>query len=438
MRRRLSLLLAIVVSGCAAPIAPTQTPTPADLVRLTQRAERDRSVDAQVALGSALRAAGQRDSARALLGRLVAAHPGSAPAVLNLALTDEDLADYGAAADLYRRYLTLGGSAPLRGQIRGRLALVERKQLLAGMRGALAQEYQLATMPPTPRTVAVFPFLYAGSDPQFQPLGRALSALLTTDLSQTQRLRVLERTQVQALLDEMKLSETGLVDSATAVRSGHLLRASRVVDGQIAGSSDALRIAAAVIGVGGNVAGVSPVEVQDPVARLFDMEKQVALGLYSSMGIELTPAERERVEHRATQNLQALLEFGWGLEAEDAGRFAEAARHFHRAKALDPGFTQAGEAAQQADEQSAAAALSTDQLAAAASGELRVARFPTPSLVDRDIRTGAISVVGLYRIVGLDPVTVLLPDPIARNPGSELLGFDGLAAPARAIVIVRR
>ncbi len=433
MRFRLICALALLAASCAPPLPPTQNPTPSQLAAFRARAAHDPAPEAQVALAAALRAAGQRDSARALLERVVERAPRDGAALLYLGLTCEELEDYTRAASAYHAYLGLGRSAPLRRAVQARLPLLERKQLLAEVRQALSTESQLsAVAAPEPRTVAVFPFAYTGADPQLQPLSRALASLLTTDLAQTSRLRVLERSEIQALLSEAKLSASGLVDSATAVRSGRLLRAGRIVQGQVAGNEQALRIAADVVRVGGPDQGqLAQVQAQDALSRLFDAEKTVALGLYRSMGIELTVAERERVTQHATENIQALLEFGWGLEAEDAGRYAEAAEHYRRALRLDSHFKAAAQHAVLVDALAQASGTSTTELAQLAAAEL-YPTVPRPPLLQDEFRSQAISTLGL------DAIRVLLPDPIFRNSGSEVLGLEGVAAPATLIVLVHR
>lgn len=416
---RLLPLFGLLACACAVPLPPTRAPTPAQLAQLRARARADHSSRAQVALAAALRLLGQPDSARALLAPLVAAEPRNAAALMTLALAEEDLGEFGRAGDLYQRVLAVGAPGVVRRQVQIRVELVQRKELASAMRQALTAEYQLSQAAPEARTLGIFPFLYAGRDAQLAPLGRALTSLLTTDLSQTPRLRVLERDQVQALLGEMRLSGSGLVDSSTAVRSGRLLRASRIVEGRIGGDTSALRIAATVVPVGSTIpAPAAPVQVQDAIGRLFDMEKQLALGLYEAMGVQLTVAERERVEQRATKNLQALLEFGWGLDEEDVGRWAEAARHYRTAVAFDPGFAEARTRARRAQRMAEASRTSTDELDAYWLAGTRAA--PAPSRVLPGVVVDPISVVGL------DPIRVLLPDPIARNPGAELLGFEGL------------
>ncbi len=428
MRLRLAPLLALLVA-CAPPLPPVRTPTPRELTSIRQRAAVDRSPEAQVALGATWLAAGQRDSARVVLERVLATSPRNAPALLYLGITSEEQGNYFRADSLYRAYLALGRSAPLKREVTRRLAVVRREALVASIRSALASEARLSRLAPEPRAVAVFPFSYDGQDARLQALSRALAGLLTTDLAQTSRLRVLERAQVQALVDEIKLSGIGLVDPATAVRGGRLLRAGRVVQGQMGGDDRALRLAVAVVRADTSAAQkAAPIEVQDQLSRLFAMEKTLALGLYQSMGIELTVAERERVSHYATQNVEALLEYGWGLAAEDRGELGSAADHFQRAGLLDPGFSEARRLA--LSDRAAAAALSTNRLARVGVAEV-LPGVPAPGLVDGFQAQGTST-------LGLDPLAVLLPDPILRKPGPELLGLDGVALPATLILIISR
>jgi hypothetical protein len=51
------------------------------------------------------------------------------------------------------------------------------------------------------------------------------------DLSKVPGLKVLEREKVQLLVNEAKLGDSGLADTASAVRSGRLMRAEKVVVG---------------------------------------------------------------------------------------------------------------------------------------------------------------------------------------------------------------
>lgn len=142
----------------------------------------------------------------------------------------------------------------------------------------------------------------------------------------------------------------------------------------------------------------------------------MALALYASLGIELTPAERERVNDRRTEHLQAVLAYGAGLEAGDAGDFGLAARSFEAAAALDPGFTEAAERAEEARSLAAAEATSTRRLATLDGEDLMTELGP------EDWRRLQ---------VGLRELVSYIPSPGGRDVVPEATGTEGLAGSRR-------
>jgi tetratricopeptide (TPR) repeat protein len=409
--RPLAIATAVsLLTACGPARSAVRTPTPNDIPRLEATLQRDTAdVATRIQLGAAYRAADRLEDARMHLERAVAAAPAHPAAVGFLGLTYEELGEVTQARHLYERHLASGEAGPIEQELRRRLDLLARQELIANARRLARQERSAS--PPQPRTVAVFPFLYVGSDPQYRPLGRALAELLVTDLAQTSRLTVLERLEVQALLDELALAESDIVDPATAARSGRLLSAERVVQGTIALDPDALELEAAVVGTGGEAATV-PVEVPD-LQQLFDAEKRLALALYESMGVELTIAERERVESRPTANIEALLAFGEGLEAEDAGDFDAAATHFARAAQIDPGFAAA-----------AAGSERTSALHEAQTGGAeRIAEQASSALQSEG---GAAIDAGPPLPPSLDALMDASADPMRRDAAAEALGLEGV------------
>jgi TolB-like protein len=190
-------------------------------------------------------------------------------------------------------------------------------------------------------------FSYTGTNEEVRPLGRGLAQLLVTDLARSRQLRVLERERMQAMLDEMRLSEQGRADPQSAVRSGRMLAAGRVVQGSLTDADNALRADASVVEVA--TASVQPPASSAlPINRLFDMEKALAIQLFTIMGITLTDAERQAFNQRPTQNIQAFLAWSRGLEAEDRGDFAGAQDFYNQAVRIDPAFTGAAQSSQQA------------------------------------------------------------------------------------------
>lgn len=412
---------ALLASGCAATHPPTSAPSAADIPTLEARLAREpNSVPVMVRLGMAYRRADQLGRARAVLERATARQQDNSAAVLLLGLTYEDLQSYTEARRLYEQYVKVGRAPAVKEQLKSRIPLMRRKEFEVEVRSALLRERELEQTPPERRRVAVFPLLYSGDNPALQPLSRALAEMLATDLAQAPQLTVLERAHVQTLLDEIELGERGLVDQKTAARSGRLLSAGRIVQGQIEGGEDLLRLQAAVVDVESGANDGARVSDQAAVLQLFEMEKRLALGILRSLGVQLTPALQERISKRQTSNFQALLAYGLGLQAEDEGDFALAAQHFARAAALDPNFSQARERATRSTAMASATRVSTAQVAQAG-----VAEIMSP------IATPASDLAAVQEIVR---------DPSQRNPAAEVFSKEapGGKRPAIVEVILRR
>jgi tetratricopeptide (TPR) repeat protein len=418
LRRFLPLLTFVLLSGCATGGAPVEAPSPAEIPALEDRVEASPSdVEAAVRLGAAYREAGRLEDARRVLDVAVERRPGHGPAHLLLGLVYEDLERFGEARRVYEAYLERGGADPIRSTVRDRMALVRRGELAAAIDSIVAREQELAVRTPDPTTVAVFPFLYRGSDTTYAPLSRALAAFLSTDLSQTGQLTVLERARVQTLLDELEMAESEYVDPRSAARSGRMLGARTLVQGLLEGEGNRLQVESSTVDA--SAPGEEPFSLlsdEETVDRIFEVEARIALAVYERLGIELTPAQRDRVTRRPTGSLEAFLAFGRGLMAEDDGRFDAAAEHYERAAQLDPDFQEAGVRQAEVESISAAAEMSTDVASRVALGDLSEPTAPTGGEVE--------SIFDAYRAV--EEVWLLTPTPLVRDAVTEVLGVDGL------------
>lgn len=90
-------------------------------------------------------------------------------------------------------------------------------------------------------TVAVLYFENQGN-PALEPLKVGLTQMLITDLQGTDGVTVVERSQLQALLDELELGHSGAVDPDTAAKVGNLLGAEWLVMGSYFEMMGTLRI----------------------------------------------------------------------------------------------------------------------------------------------------------------------------------------------------
>lgn len=426
LRPLLSFVAAALLVAGTACTAGRRPPAPtADQIPELRAELRDSpgDVDAMVRLAAAYQAAGQPKQALPHLVEARRRSPDHAASLFYLGLVREDLEQYDEAREAYGSYLDVDGSDRLRRAAERRLTLLRRQELLASVRQVLERESELADRVPEGRTVAVFPFQYRGDDPRFRPLGRALAEFLVTDLSITDQLTVLERSRLQLLLDEMELSESEYVEPGTAVQSGRLLGAANLVQGMLAGSEEEMAVEASVI----DSRQPPPDELEPvasgngPAAEILELESEIALSVYGSLGVELTSAQREQISDRPTDDLGAMLAFGRGLMAQDTANFGAAARHYRRAAQIDPSFSQALERLEIADQLSAAASMNVDGLARLAASRGLLGSLPGATAAVRDLAVDR---------------TSLAPVPFERDAVVELLGIEGLDSETGFVEII--
>ncbi|MEP6473855.1 MAG: CsgG/HfaB family protein [Gemmatimonadota bacterium] len=334
----------LLLGACGGTPAPG-TVAPADLPALeAERARHPADPSVLTRIGIAYYNAKDYTRAQDALRGALAVEKGNYPATVYLGLSQEAAGNLAGARASYNTAGTLARNPAEKGEVRGLLTLLTRKDLEQAAREAVARESELSKQPPTENTIAVFPFRYLGTNPDFKPLESGLTYLVVTDLSKVNRLTLLERARVQNLVDEMKLTESGKTDPASGARSGRMLRAASVVQGtlQNGSSADRLKLDASVVATTSSTV-VANGSANDDLKKLFDMEKQVVFQLLRKMNIQLTPAEQRAISERPTADLQAFLAFSNGLEAEDRGDFKAAGDAYGRAAARDPNFRAAKE-----------------------------------------------------------------------------------------------
>lgn len=206
----------------------------------------------------------------------------------------------------------------------------------AAVRAALASEQTLGSVTAGVRTVGVVPL--AAGNSELEPLGYALADLLLTDLSRSRQLKVVDRAELHAVLRELKLAAAGGVDSATAPRTGRLLRASQLVVGGVAPmDGGAITVDTRTADVASGRVDVA-VTTNTTLTEILDAEKAIAFRLLDALGVTLTPAERASIEQRPTRNLSALLAYGRAVRYEVEGRYGPATAEYARAARLDASF----------------------------------------------------------------------------------------------------
>ncbi|HEV8599181.1 MAG TPA: CsgG/HfaB family protein [Gemmatimonadales bacterium] len=403
--RSASLVLVSLVAGSAAcgGTARPAEPTPIDLATLeAERVRHEGDPDELSAIGTAFYQAGAYERSRDVFRAVLALRPRAFHAEVQLGLSYEALGQYDAALDAYRRAGSLQSSKRERKAVEERVVALTRVILAAEARRVIAAESALVTTPPVPNTIAVLPWSYLGSNGELKPLERGLAHLVLSDLAKVSRFTLLERERVQALADELALDAQGRIEPATAARSGRLLRAAEVVQGSIRETT------AGEIRLDANVVSATTSEVRatgttsDQLEQLFAMEKALVLELLGRLGISLTPAEQRALAERPTADLQAFLSFSRGLEAEDRGRFGEAAQLFQQAALRDPSFNAARERSARSSRTAAAARMTPTRLA-------RLAQTARPG--------GGAAIRGAQLVAAIQGIAPTLAGRFSQRPG---------------------
>src|SRR5437773_354178 len=341
--------------------------TPAEISALkAQAAQQPGNVQIRFRLAAALLAAGRCDTAVivAKSGQLQA--PGNALGPMVIGRCQEKDGRYDLAFATYTDFAQKNPHAHGIAAVRALAEIALRTQATQTAKLALARESTLTALAPDPSTIAVLPMTIAG-DSSFQPLSRGLAELLMSDLAMVRSLRLLERVQIGALLDELKLGQSARADPGTAARVGRLLRAERMVQGVASITQNGpVRMSATVVRGDGNVRPGGGAQANGTFKQLLDLEKQLVFGLATELGIQVTEAERQRILRQGPKNLAAFLAYSQGLQALDRGDYRAAAAAFSAAVRADPSFQPAQQQQQAAEAAPAVQASAGDVVTVAA------------------------------------------------------------------------
>lgn len=344
--RKSRLIVAFMFLGMAPDALRAQDADPLAVLEAARAAD-PQSVSALRALGIAYYKRERFAEASAVLEQARVLAPQERLTALYAGMSAERIPNYTMARAAYNQYLAIPRSRlafrarRTDAQVRNRLIVLAREESIERAKAAIAAEAELSATPGDLRTIAVPAMKYSGPHPEeLSPLERGLAELVITDLAKSKQLVIVERDRMQALADEIQLSASDRVDSATAVRAGHLIQAGRLVNGSIIEAGTALTLSSSVVTVA-TAQFSSPAQVTDGLDRFFDLQKELVFRIFDQLQVQLTDEERAAVGMKQTTNFDAFVLFSRGLVAADAGKYEEAFRLFNQASAIDPGFSSA-------------------------------------------------------------------------------------------------
>ena len=315
----------------------------AAVVKLTkERDSNPSSAAANRALGIALYKLERYAQSRPLLDQARKLEPTDGVSALYAGLAAEQMKDFTAAKAAYNEYLGNGKTAKIRNDIRARLVLLTKQEMKVAAQDAVRNEARIAQAAGPANTIAVMPLKFSGTDATLQPLERGLADLIINDLAKSSKVTVVERDRMQAIADEIALGASGAADKTTAVRAGKIIQAGSIVQGAITQlGANNVSLDATVLSTATSEAVGNQSSQPGLLDQIFAIEKRVVFDIFNALKIDLTAAERLAIDARPTSNLQAFLAYSRGLQAEDQGKFDDAARFFESARSIDPSFSAA-------------------------------------------------------------------------------------------------
>jgi TolB-like protein len=195
--------------------------------------------------------------------------------------------------------------------------------------------------------IAVMPFENGGSygreKEDFEALQQGIPAMLISELSKNLAARVVDRSDINRILNEQNLATQGRVDAATAARVGKIVGARYMIMGGFTDYYGKMRIDARIVDVETSEI-LKVVSSQKEREKLFDMISEVALAIMANTKLPPLPTQQAATQRHIPT--EALTYYSRALLYQDRGDKEKATEFYNRALAVFPDYTEAKEGLQ--------------------------------------------------------------------------------------------
>lgn len=192
--------------------------------------------------------------------------------------------------------------------------------------------------------IAVFAFANGGSygaqKEDYDALERGMAGMLISELGANPALRVVERENIQRLVDEQNLGASGRVDDQTAAKIGKIVGARYAVMGSFIDLYGDFRVDVRVVNVEtSEIIKTEKVSMQRE--HLFDLVRSLAGAL--NKDLNLPPLSRQVSEQRMSRQIptEALTYYSRALLYHDRGNHTQARVMFQKAIDVFPEYAEA-------------------------------------------------------------------------------------------------
>ncbi len=176
---------------------------------------------------------------------------------------------------------------------------------------------------------------------EYQPLEKGLSEIMITELGQVQAILVVERQKLRSVIDELKLSQSGLVSEDGSIEVGKMLGAQYLVFGSyMVALDEKIRIDARIVDVETGLT-IKASQVTGKEKDLLSLIVKLSKKILEDLDVRLTEMEEDLFDESQSLEMESVVLFSKGLELEDQELWKEARQCYEKVLEIEPKFKQA-------------------------------------------------------------------------------------------------
>jgi len=158
------------------------------------------------------------------------------------------------------------------------------------------------------KSIAVIAFENTMKNPDFEWIGIGFAETITTKLAHVKSLTVVERRQIERVLDEIELGSTGLVTDETVQEAGKIIGAQYLLIGSFqkldAGSGSQIMVNSRIMKAE-TTEIFETFMIRGMFENLFDLQEQMAIKISSILDVPLSDEEKSRLAETESASLEA-------------------------------------------------------------------------------------------------------------------------------------
>jgi len=173
---------------------------------------------------------------------------------------------------------------------------------------------------------------------EFGTLSKGIAEMLITELSQITSLMVVERQQLKSMVEEIQLSQSGLIDEESQLAVGKMVGAQYLVLGSyMVAFGDKIRLDSRIVHVETGRT-IKAAKAEGQTKKILELISNLTKTILQNLDVKLTKDERKSLDRKDDLSIEAVTAFSKGIDAEDQGDINTAKTFYRQALELDSEF----------------------------------------------------------------------------------------------------